>query len=160
LRLPANRIFAASAILALFAGYTPAQSAAKTPASSSKTHAQSSKSKSTKGKSRRTKKGAWKHHGQQGIQPDRARDIQAALIREHYLTGEPNGQWDARSKEAMIRYQADHGWQTKVTPDSRALIKLGLGPNYSDSVLKTDAKPPSDAVTANGAGAGSTSKQR
>jgi hypothetical protein len=30
----------------------------------------------------------------------------------------------------MQRYQADHGWQTKVTPDARALIKLGLGPDH------------------------------
>jgi hypothetical protein len=28
----------------------------------------------------------------------------------------------------MLKYQADHGWQTKLTPDSRAIIKLGLGP--------------------------------
>jgi hypothetical protein len=29
----------------------------------------------------------------------------------------------------MQKFQADHGWQTKLTPDSRALIKLGLGPH-------------------------------
>jgi hypothetical protein len=50
------------------------------------------------------------------------------LIREHYLTGNPSGQWDADTEAAMLRYQGDHGWQTKLTPDSRALIKLGLGP--------------------------------
>ena len=31
----------------------------------------------------------------------------------------------------MRQYQSDHGWQTKLTPDSRALISLGLGPNHS-----------------------------
>jgi putative peptidoglycan binding protein len=159
LSLPANKIFAVSAILALLAGHAYAQTTVKKPPSSA-TQTHSSKSKSVKGKSRRPKKGAWKHHGQQGIQSDRARAIQEALIRENYLTGEPTSQWDARTKDAMTRYQADHGWQTKVTPDSRALIKLGLGPNYSDSVLKTDAKPPSDAVTASGAGGAATSKQR
>jgi hypothetical protein len=30
----------------------------------------------------------------------------------------------------MQRYQADHGWQSKEVPDSRALIKLGLGPDH------------------------------
>jgi len=30
----------------------------------------------------------------------------------------------------MERYQSDNGWQTKVVPDSRALIKLGLGPDH------------------------------
>ena len=40
--------------------------------------------------------------------------------------------WDADSKDAMTRYQEANGWQTKVTPDSRALIKLGLGPDHKD----------------------------
>ena len=30
----------------------------------------------------------------------------------------------------MQKYQGDNDWQTKVLPDSRALIKLGLGPNH------------------------------
>jgi hypothetical protein len=30
----------------------------------------------------------------------------------------------------MQKYQADHGWQSKQVPDSRALIKLGLGPDH------------------------------
>lgn len=158
MRLPANRIFAVSAILALCAGHASAQTAAKAP-SPSKTHAQATRS-SAKGKHRRPKKTSWKHHGQQGIQPDRARAIQTALIREKYLTGEPSGEWDARTKDALTRYQADHGWQTKVTPDSRALIKLGLGPDYTDNILKTDPKPPGDAVATNGTNGATTSKQR
>jgi hypothetical protein len=70
--------------------------------------------------------------GQRQIDPDRAREIQDALIREHYLSSPASGQWDATTEAAMQKFQADHGWQTKLTPDSRALIKLGLGP-------KTDA---------------------
>jgi peptidoglycan hydrolase-like protein with peptidoglycan-binding domain len=62
---------------------------------------------------------------------ERVREIQAALIREHYLDGEPNGVWDTRSKSAMQKFQADQGWQSKVVPDSRALIKLGLGPDHA-----------------------------
>lgn len=34
----------------------------------------------------------------------------------------------------MLKFQADQGWQTKLTPDSRALIKLGLGPNHSGAI--------------------------
>jgi peptidoglycan hydrolase-like protein with peptidoglycan-binding domain len=60
--------------------------------------------------------------------------IQQALIREHYLTGEANGKWDATTVAAMQKYQADHGWQTKLMPDSRALLKLGLGPDYSTAI--------------------------
>ncbi|HZD76886.1 MAG TPA: peptidoglycan-binding domain-containing protein [Acidobacteriaceae bacterium] len=67
--------------------------------------------------------------GQRGIAPERATQIQTALIRENYLTGAPSGQWDTQTESAMQKYQADHGWQTKLTPDSRALIALGLGPS-------------------------------
>ena len=70
-----------------------------------------------------------KKRGQQAIDPSRAREIQTALIREHYLQGQPSGTWDSVSQAAMQKYQADHGWQSKTTPDARALIKLGLGPS-------------------------------
>jgi peptidoglycan hydrolase-like protein with peptidoglycan-binding domain len=71
--------------------------------------------------------------GQRGIAPERATEIQSALIRENYISGPPTGQWDAQTEAAMQKFQADHGWQTKLTPDSRALIKLGLGPNSPTS---------------------------
>jgi hypothetical protein len=67
--------------------------------------------------------------GQQKIDSERAQAIQEALIREHYLSGEATGTWNQASEEAMRRYQADQGWQSKTVPDSRALIKLGLGPS-------------------------------
>ncbi len=86
-------------------------------------------SKSHKGK--KTAKKSWKSKGQQAMSPDRTREIQAALIREHYLDGEANGVWDSRTQEACRRYQGANGWQTKVLPDSRAIIKLGLGPDHS-----------------------------
>ena len=75
-----------------------------------------------------------KAKGQQVIDGDRAREIQTALIREGYLKGQPSGAWDDATKDAMSRYQADHGWQTKTLPDSRALIQLGLGPSHKDAI--------------------------
>ena len=77
------------------------------------------------------KKGSKKHaaRGQLNIDPTRTREIQQALIRAHYLDGEPSGSWDSTTQEAMHRFQQDSGWQSKNIPDSRALIKLGLGPN-------------------------------
>lgn len=72
--------------------------------------------------------------GQRGIRPERAKEIQKALIKQNYLTGEPSGTWDNATESAMRKYQADHGWQTKLTPDSRALIALGLGPDHSDAI--------------------------
>ncbi len=75
-----------------------------------------------------------KLHGQQSIDSDRVTAIQQALIREHYLNGGPTAKWDSGNQAAMLKFQADQGWQTRLTPDSRALIKLGLGPNHSDAI--------------------------
>lgn len=94
---------------------------------SSRTTASSRKSKNTRDK--KGSKQVAKKRGQQAIDPDRAREIQTALIREHYMDGEPTGVWDSSTQAAMQRYQAAQGWQSKTTPDSRALIKLGLGPS-------------------------------
>jgi peptidoglycan hydrolase-like protein with peptidoglycan-binding domain len=79
-------------------------------------------------------KPAHRIHGQQAIEPARVTEIQQALIREHYLTTEADGRWDAATEAAMQKYQADQGWQTKLMPDSRALKKLGLGPDYSSAI--------------------------
>jgi peptidoglycan hydrolase-like protein with peptidoglycan-binding domain len=76
--------------------------------------------------------------GQQKIDSERARSIQEALIREHYMNGEATGTWNQASEDAMRKYQADHGWQSKQVPDSRALIKLGLGPS-NDHLLNPES---------------------
>ena len=85
--------------------------------------------------------------GQRTIDDERATEIQAALIKAGYLSGEPSGHWDAESIAAMTRVQADNGWQTKLVPDSRALIKLGLGPASASSPASgaSPASPPPPA---------------
>ena len=92
---------------------------------------------------KRATKTASRSHGQHSIDEERTVAIQSALIREHYLTGEPTGVWDQQSKDAMLRYQAANGWQTKITPDSRALIKLGLGPDHKGLLNPETANIPS-----------------
>lgn len=82
-------------------------------------------------------------HGQRTIDEQRTTEIQSALIREHYLAGDPTGVWDQASKDAMTKFQADNGWQTKITPDSRALIKLGLGPDHKGLLNPETANIPS-----------------
>ncbi len=79
--------------------------------------------------------------GQRAIDPDRTRAIQTALISRNYMTGEPTGDWDATTEAAMQKFQSDNGWQTKLMPDSRALIKLGLGPNGTDGAAMALGKP-------------------
>ncbi len=148
--------------------HTATASKAKHPASQhTATKHPTSRSATQKGKTSHSKKGTKavaKKRGQQGIDGDRAREIQTALIREHYMNGDPSGTWDASTQAAMQRYQADHGWQSKTTPDSRALIKLGLGPSpdhllnpesamrmpsaaaASDPNAATNQTPPDDSV--------------
>jgi hypothetical protein len=77
---------------------------------------------------------------QTGIDPERATQLQTALIKSGYLTGAPSGTWDAQSAAAMQKLQADNGWQTKIVPDSRAIIKLGLGPAH-DTIPDQPAPP-------------------
>ncbi len=84
-----------------------------------------------KSSTHKAKKTSHVAQGQRTIDSDRAKEIQTALIRENYMTGTPSGQWDSQTEAAMLKYQSDHGWQTKLTPDSRAIIKLGLGPTHT-----------------------------
>jgi hypothetical protein len=112
------------------------------PASTTAAHKSSAKGSSShkRGKRKATAR------GQQKIDPQRAQEIQAALIREHYLSGEAAGAWNQSSEEAMRRYQADHGWQSKTVPDARALISLGLGPSH-DHLLNPESAMTTEPVT-------------
>ena len=151
-----NRIIQLAVVLSLwliFAGVTSATttSTAKTKSkhpqtSTSKTHsstASASKSKTHSKHSTKTVAKSTKPHGQRGIDEERTREIQNALIQQHYLTGGPTGAWDQSTKDALTKYQADNGWQTKLTPDSRALIKLGLGPDHKGLLNPDTASIPS-----------------
>jgi hypothetical protein len=111
-------------------------------------HTSAHKSKSTHSKKTATSKSVARKRGQQAIDPSRAREIQTALIREHYLQGQPTGTWDSASQAAMQKYQADHGWQSKTTPDARALIKLGLGPSQ-DHLLNPESAMTATSASAN-----------
>jgi hypothetical protein len=95
--------------------------------------------------------------GQQKIDPQRAQEIQEALIREHYLEGEPAGSWNQASEDALRRYQADHGWQSKTVPDSRALISLGLGPSH-DHLLNPESAMTTGPEASHPASIGSSSQ--
>ena len=101
--------------------------------------------------------------GPRVIDSERATQIQTALIKSGYMSGEASGRWDAQSEAAMQKLQADNGWQTKIVPDSRALIKLGLGPNYSAELLngspKTAAAATPSTTTASRGIEGTAAKQ-
>ena len=120
------RFFRATALIISLALILSSASAAKTSTKSSKNTKHHSSAKHSKSKK------SWKSKGQQAISSDRTTEIQQALIRDHYMSGEPSGSMDTATKQALIKLQQENGWQTKVVPDSRALIKLGLGPSQSN----------------------------
>lgn len=128
-------------VLLVMAGLT----SATTTTRSKPKHAQltSAHTSSSHHSSKHPTKAVAHSRGQRGIDEERTVAIQSALIREHYLTGEPTGVWDAASKDAMLHYQSANGWQTKITPDSRALIKLGLGPDHKGLLNPETANIPS-----------------
>jgi len=102
----------------------------------SKTAKTKTASGTTSRKGKKSKKTA--KRGQQKIDSERTQQIQQALIKQHYLSGEPTGKWDASTEEALRKFQGDNGWQNKTVPDSRALIKLGLGPSH-DHLLNPES---------------------
>jgi peptidoglycan hydrolase-like protein with peptidoglycan-binding domain len=116
----------AGALLATGLSFAQAKTGttASQPASSAKKSGKSSTTGSKHSKRHR------RNRGQKKIESARTRQIQQALAKAHYLEGEPSGLWDSKTEDALRRFQAANGWQTKVVPDSRALIKLGLGPNH------------------------------
>ena len=127
----------------------PASALSSATASDSKRSVPSAKSpRSSKMKASTTKhssahtvsrKGRRKRvRGQQKIDAERTHQIQRALIQQHYMSGEPSGKWDASTEAALRKFQADNGWQNKTVPDSRALIKLGLGPSH-DHLLNPES---------------------
>lgn len=86
---------------------------------------------------------------QRAMDDARATEIQTALVKAGYLP-EVSGHWDSASEAAMQKLQGDNGWQTKLVPDSRALIKLGLGPNARAASQPTPALA-ADATVGTGA---------
>lgn len=120
----------------------PAATSSKssTPAGTSQHSTASKRKKSRKSTTHRAR-------GQQKIDPKRALEIQEALIREHYLTGKPTGVWNDATQQAMQKYQADNNWQSKTTPDARALIKLGLGPDHEHLLNPESAMTSQSAPT-------------
>jgi peptidoglycan hydrolase-like protein with peptidoglycan-binding domain len=150
-----NRLVILATVVTLFAGSSraSADTAKHSSTASKSTHHKTSRHP-------RSRKGTWKHHGQQKIDGARAAQIQQALIREKYMDGEATGAWDARTEAAMARYQADNGWQSKITPDSRALIKLGLGPDHQGDLQNFNVRAAPDSLASSGSSSRSATKPR
>lgn len=107
------------------------QTAKETPAHHN-THARYASSRSGRGKrhSTRLKRTGSKYRlARLHLAPERAEEIQTALVKAGYLNEVPNGVWDDATEKAMKRYQADHHFPTTGLPESKTLMSLGLGPH-------------------------------
>lgn len=60
------------------------------------------------------------------IEPERAKEIQNALIREGLLEEPASGKWDKPTEQAMSDYQRQNGFKVTGKPDAKSLRKLGL----------------------------------
>jgi peptidoglycan hydrolase-like protein with peptidoglycan-binding domain len=82
-------------------------------------------------------------------EPERIQEIQQALVQAGYLNAQPNGRWDDQTREAMRRYQADHGFPVTGLPEAKSLMKLGLGPHPlpADVDTSSGARAGTDTVT-------------
>ena len=134
--------------LLLLPSLSLAEGGASQQAKTSNTHSKSAKvHKSVK------KKRVRRVRGQKAIDGERVREIQEALVREHYLKTPPSGKWDSPTQEALRRYQSEHGWQSKTVPDSRALIGLRLGPDQEHLLNPESAmtsRPPNEHESQSG----------
>jgi|SRR5579872_1116342 len=79
---------------------------------------------------RRSKyRGKKRHHITLPKQPaaDRTEEIQSALERGGFYSGNPNGKWDGGTQEALRRFQTANGLPPTGKLDALSLQKLGLG---------------------------------
>jgi hypothetical protein len=78
-------------------------------------------------------------------EPERVEEIQQALAKTGYLKTQPNGLWDDETRDAMRRYQADHGFPVTGLPEAKSLMKLGLGPHPLPADLDSSGGASNDA---------------
>jgi len=87
------------------------------------------------------------------MDPSRVESIQKALINAGDFHGNPTGQWDSETRDAMARYQAANGFGVTGLPDAKSLMKLGLGPHplppeLNKTPVSTASGPDTPSATA------------
>ena len=112
-------------------------------AKTAKTHSSSS----NPAKTAKTKKGASRKNnrvkGQMAPAPERINEIQTALAKKGFYTGDPTGKWDDNSTEAVKKFQAANGLTPSGKYDALTLQKLGLGSETAG--LGAPTAPPNTA---------------
>ena len=66
------------------------------------------------------------------------------LSKAGYFDGPVNGKWGQSCIEALTQFQKDNGLEPTGKLDALSLIKLGLGPKYTQTAeARDDLGPPS-----------------
>ena len=98
------------------------KSAGTTNSASSRQHTTARRQKSSRRRYR-----APRRHSQMAPTADRITEIQSALARTGYYTGDPSGKWDGSTVEALQKFQSANGLDSTGKLDALSLQKLGLG---------------------------------
>ncbi len=69
--------------------------------------------------------------------PERYTQIQQALADRGYFKGQPNGQWNDDSADALKRFQADQKLESGGKINALSLTNLGLGPKHDGSTASS-----------------------
>lgn len=77
---------------------------------------------------------------------ERTEQIQSALERGGYYSGDPTGKWDANTAESLRRFQSANGLPPTGKLDALSLQKMGLGSDVA-GVSAPRAVTPADSAT-------------
>jgi peptidoglycan hydrolase-like protein with peptidoglycan-binding domain len=111
----------AALVVALAAPLVPdAAALPATPAAPEMTAASSAEPPQRRRRARRPR-------GQQAPTAERIKEIQAALAERGFYQGEPSGKWDAKSQEAMKKFQEANNLRATGKLEALSLQALGLG---------------------------------
>ena len=100
------------------------------------------------GKRTTRRRGAYSPYvGQLRPAPERIQEIERALMEKGFLAGEPDGNWDQTSIEALRHFQQSQNLTADGRLSSISLIALGLGARQNGVVLP-DSPPPTSPPAA------------
>lgn len=77
---------------------------------------------------------------------ERTEQIQSALARGGYYSGDPTGKWDSNTEESLRRFQSANGLPPTGKLDALSLQKMGLGSDVA-GVSAPRAVTPGDSAT-------------
>ena len=140
----ARRGLVGVALLAVVFWFAPLRANAAAHQSHAKTHAAPHKARTAKSakaglrnvsykktvrRKRHIRYRSRRHHITLPKQPaaDRTEEIQSALERGGFYSGNPNGRWDGSTQEALRRFQTANGLPPTGKLDALSLQRLGLG---------------------------------